>query len=62
MKSNLRKWHKKSDFLKSLYCVYEDYDIQSLLTLRDGISEIIRCKHNHQIPNFDNYKGYVIYD
>lgn len=61
MKSNLMNWHKKSDFLMSLYNVYEEYDIQSLLTLRDGLTELIRCKHLHQKPNFCNYKGFVIY-
>jgi len=61
MRNKRRLWHKKSDFLKSLYRTYEDKDIESLLTLRDGLSVIIRSKHTGNY-DFDSYKGYVIYD
>lgn len=49
---------KKSDFLKSLYVVYEDASEQYLTALINGL-QIIRKTKFYEHINFDDYKGVI---
>jgi len=55
------KYIKRSNFLLALRKTYEEYSMDYLLALRDGLNLIILGRVDSSAKPLEEYKGYIKY-